>query len=217
MTLGLTLALVIAMLAISPAASAGAETTALADSAKSTRSPKSGLAGATLVVMRHAEKPNDRDGGDSGLSPAGRARAKAYVDYFRSTKFGDAPLHITDLIAATDTSNSVRPRLTVTPLGKALDLPIQQPFADDQVGALADWLSNGRPDRTVLIVWRHHKLPALLVELGADPALLLPGGAWPKDTFDWLVVLKYDAQGKLKSAERLVEPGMDAFGGLGAR
>jgi broad specificity phosphatase PhoE len=82
------------------------------------------LARSTVLLIRHAEKP---DGG-KGLSPMGQARADAYAAYFPSL-----PLDRTGfdhLFVSTDSSNSERPVLTLTPLAKRLDMIIATPYAD---------------------------------------------------------------------------------------
>ena len=162
----------------------------------------SGLAGDTLLIVRHAEKPDS----GSGLAPAGEARAKAYADYFAHFQLDGAPVKIGTIIASADSENSERPRLTVTPFSQASGIKIEQPFPDKEVKALAHWLAAGTPNRTILIAWHHGKLPKLLRELGADSEELVPGGVWPEDTYDWLIVLKYDSNGDLSEAKKIVEP-----------
>lgn len=67
------------------------------------------LKNAVILVIRHAEKP------DKGkhLSQAGKARANAYVDYFKNYKVNDKALKLESLFAAADTKGSHRPRLTL--------------------------------------------------------------------------------------------------------
>jgi hypothetical protein len=165
----------------------------------------SGLAGTTLVLIRHAEKPPE-DSSDRGLIPAGYARAKAYANYFQNFSVDGKALKFDTLIATADSKKSDRPRLTVTPFSQASGLPIQQPFADKEVKDLAASLAAGAPHRTILIAWHHGKMPALLTALGADPNALLPNGAWPPETFDWVMYLHYDQSGHLDVSKRIVEP-----------
>jgi hypothetical protein len=165
-----------------------------------------GLANATILVIRHAEKPDE----GTGLSPAGQARAQAYASYFKTFIVDGAPLHIDTLIATADSRESVRPRLTLAPLSEAIGIQIQQPFDDDAVKDLARWLEQGKPDRTILIAWHHGKLPKLLERLGANPSDMLPEGRWPEEVYDWVVVLRYDHDGEIMPASsRLVrEPAL---------
>ena len=162
-----------------------------------------GPANATLLIIRHADKPPP-DNGQNGLSPAGEIRAQKYAGYFRTAQLGDTPIDV--LVATADTARSARPRLTLEPLSAATGLKIQQPFADDEVKDLALWLKENAGDHTVLIAWHHGKLPKLLRLLGADPGQLLPGGEWPADVFDWVIKLKYDRVGHMTAAQRIVEP-----------
>ncbi|MGA3303394.1 MAG: flagellar basal body-associated protein FliL [Methylovirgula sp.] len=165
-----------------------------------------GLAGTTILIIRHAEKPADEATGGPGLAPAGVARAQDYADYFRHFQVDGMPLKIDTLIATADSDDSARPRLTLEPLSKALGIPIQQPFADKEVKDLARWLEDGQPNRTILIAWHHGKLPKLLYELGADPDEILPDGEWPPDTYDWVIVLRYDSDGELSVSKKVMEP-----------
>ena len=165
----------------------------------------SGLAGDTLLIIRHAEKP-EQDNGGPGLAPAGEARAKAYASYFQHFELDGAPVKIDAIIATADSQDSERPRLTVAPFSQASGLKIEQPFPDKEVKALAHWLAPGEPNRTILIAWHHGKLAKLLNQLGADPDQLLPDGMWPEDTYNWVIALRYDAQGDLAEARKIVEP-----------
>ena len=168
-----------------------------------TRPAETGPANATLLIIRHAEKPPPENG-QTGLSPAGEIRAQKYAGYFRTAALNDKPIDV--LIATADTARSARPRLTLEPLSAATGLKIQQPFTDDEVKDLARWLKDNASNHTALISWHHGKLPKLLRRLGADPAELLPGGEWPDDVFDWVIKLTYDGSGGLTEARRIVEP-----------
>ena len=163
-----------------------------------------GLANVTLLVVRHAEKPAQE--GDSGLSPAGEARAKAYAGYFQHFSVDGTPIAIDTLIASADSNESARPRLTLEPLSKATGIPIQTPFANKQVKDAAHWIEAGQTRKAALIAWHHGKLAKLLEKLGADPSTLLPDGVWPEDVYNWVIVLRYDASGQLSEAKRVVEP-----------
>ena len=165
-----------------------------------------GLANATLLIVRHAEKPDT----GSGLTPAGEHRAKAYADYFKHFEFDGTPVHIDTLVATADTAKSARPRLTVEPFAKASGLELQQPFADKQVHELAAWLAQQPSGRTTLIAWHHGQIPNLLTALGADPSALIGAPAWPSSVYSWVVVLRYDASGRLATSRLVHEPeGLD--------
>jgi hypothetical protein len=67
----------------------------------------SGLADATVLIIRHAEKPDS----GAGLSPAGEARAQAYVGYFQHLTLNGTEFRPDTLIATADSKNSARERL----------------------------------------------------------------------------------------------------------
>ena len=148
---------------------------------------------AVVLLIRHAEKPDT----GSGLSPFGEQRAQAYARYFREFTVDTKPLRLDAIFAAADSAESQRPRLTVGPLAKALELPINARYGNDQVAELADELRATQQGRRVLICWRHGEIPELLRALGADPRDLLPDGKWPGPVFDWLIQLSYDHDGRL--------------------
>jgi hypothetical protein len=152
-----------------------------------------GLAVATVLIVRHGEKPDS----GPGLSPAGEARAQAYVGYFQPFMLDGVPFRPDVLVASTDTKNSARERLTLTPLAEALKLPIDQRFADKDVQGLVAALASESHGKSILIAWHHGQMAKLLKAFGADPQALLPNGEWPDDVFNWLVVLRFDHAGRL--------------------
>jgi len=101
----------------------------------------SALRNEVILIVRHAEKP------ESGmeLTPAGVQRAEAYTNYFRNFTVDSKPLHLDCLIAAADSKNSHRSRLTLEPLSKSLGLPLDLRYADKQAAELA---GNCKPGRT---------------------------------------------------------------------
>lgn len=152
-----------------------------------------GLANATVLIVRHAEKPDE--GG--GLDAKGVARSKAYVGYFENFRLDGAPVHIDTLIAAADSSQSERPRLTLSPLSAALHIPIQQPFGNAAIGGLVGWLEAAPRGHTILVAWHHGEIPDLVAKLGADPGDLFAFRRWPPSIFDEVVVLRFDRTGRL--------------------
>ena len=160
------------------------------------------LSNATIFIIRHAEKPEE----GTGLTPAGERRALAYVNYFAGVKVDKVPLKLDHLFAAADSKNSERSRLTLQPLSRALKLPLDLRFEADDFAALAEEVYRRDHGKGMVICWHHSTIPALLAELGADPARLLPDGEWPKDVFNWVIELRFDANGQLKPkrSERIV-------------
>jgi hypothetical protein len=155
--------------------------------------PHAGLSNATILIMRHAEKPLHA----SGLSPAGQMLAQVYAQYFQQFELNGRPIHIDALVAAEDSDQSSRPRLTLEPLSAETGMLINQPCPERAVGELVTWLKQRPADQTTLVSWHHTKIAKILAALGADPAAFLPNGQWPDDAFDWVVALRFDQQGHL--------------------
>jgi hypothetical protein len=161
-----------------------------------------GLRDVTVLIIRHAEKPDQ----GNGLSPRGEQRAQAYASYFDPFQLDGGALAPQRLIATSDSKASMRPRLTLTPLAARLQLPIEQPWADAQVDDLAKELRKKNEAPVVLIAWHHGHIVKLIEALGGDAKQLLGRKTWPGDVYDWVVVLHFDGQGRLNtSASRLVQ------------
>ena len=76
-----------------------------------------------ILVMRHAEKPDEKT--DPHLSPAGRSRAEKLATYIPPT-FGTPDF----IFAAADANESYRPRETVEPLHHKTGVHIHDKIAD---------------------------------------------------------------------------------------
>ena len=150
-----------------------------------------------ILVIRHAEKP---DTGDD-LSPAGHQRAEAYAGYFKSFTLDAKPLKLDHVFAAADSKGSHRPRLTVEPMAAALGLKVESQIANKQFQDLVTELKTKDHGKRILICWHHGEIPNLVQALGADPAKLLPDGKWPDQVFDWMLLLRYDHEGRLMAGE----------------
>ncbi|WP_244661931.1 flagellar basal body-associated protein FliL [Mesorhizobium huakuii] len=161
----------------------------------------SGLADATVLIIRHAEKPDS----GTGLSPAGEARAQAYVGYFQHLMLNGVEFRPDTLIATADSPNSARERLTLTPLSQALGVPIDLRFSNTDLASLVHLLTSEAHGKSVLIAWHHGTLPQIIEALGGDPHALLPDGYWPDNVFDAVVALRYDHDGKfIPGSEQLI-------------
>ena len=158
------------------------------------------LKNTVILVIRHAEQSDS--GGD--LSDAGNARANTYANYFKNFTTDGRPLKLDYLFAAANSRVSLRPRLTIEPIAKELDLVIDTRFKNRQFQELADEIQR-RPHGNILISWHHGKIPQLLRALGADPKSLLPNGKWPNDVFDWVIELRYDDNGDLSESKLIDE------------
>src|SRR5438445_10733023 len=89
---------------------------ALAFSAHAAGDTTTGLADATVLIVRHGEKPDS----GPGLSPEGEARAQAYVAYFQPFMLAGLAFRPDARVASADAKNSARERLTPTPLTQTL-------------------------------------------------------------------------------------------------
>ncbi|WKB53618.1 hypothetical protein [Eleftheria terrae] len=154
-----------------------------------------GTGAATIVLIRHAEKPLPGCGGvdDNGredahaLSVPGWQRAGALVRFFAGPAAGSGLPAPASLFAAAHSARrpSRRPALTLAPLARRLQLPVCLDCAseDPPEQTAARLLAAPGP---VLVCWRHRELPPL--------ARALLGGQcqvpeWPEDRFDitWLL------------------------------
>jgi len=78
-------------------------------------------------------------------------------------------------------------------------------FTNKDIAGLAHALTTERHGKSVLIAWHHGTLPQLITALGGDPHALLPDGHWPDNIFDWMIVLRFNHDGRLDpGSERLV-------------
>jgi hypothetical protein len=162
---------------------------ALAFAANAQDGPKN----AVILIIRHGEKPAK----GTGLSPAGKQRAKAYKHYFKKFTVDSKLLRPNAVFAAKDTSGSHRPRLTVEPFAKAEKLQVDTRFASNQTAQLAAALRATEQGKRILICWHHSDIPGLLQALGANPRTLLPSGKWPDSVYDWVILLNYNQDGRL--------------------
>jgi hypothetical protein len=134
---------------------------------------------ATILLIRHGEKPPV----GNHLSMLGVERAEALPRLFGGE--GAAPPHNLPrpdaLFAAAEKRKSNRPVETLVPLSRALGLPIDSHFMDDDCRGLAKRLLRGAfAGKVVLVSWRHDNLPALARALGVEP----PYKTWPDGQFD---------------------------------
>jgi hypothetical protein len=161
----------------------------------------SALKGAVILVIRHAEKPAK----GNELNADGKARAKAYVNYFQNFKVDGEPLKLDYLFAAADSNESHRARLTIEPTSKKLGLAIDRRFENEQFQKLADEILTKPRGKHILICWHHGEIPQLVRALGADSGQLFPKGKWPDEVYDWVIQLRYDSDGRLVEAKRINE------------
>jgi hypothetical protein len=155
---------------------------------------------ATILLIRHAEKP--ADGMD--LAPAGFARARLLPQLFGASAPHNLPRP--DFLFATHVSkNSNRPIETITPLSQALGLPIGHDIADKDYAMLATELLSGKyAGKVVLVAWHHGSLPGFARALGAKP----PYDPWPETQFDRVWRIDYrGGKPALTDLPQLLMPG----------
>jgi broad specificity phosphatase PhoE len=118
----------------------------------------------TILVMRHAEKSDDPL--DPHLTDAGRLRAQRLVDYIPKT-FGREPKF---LIASAVSKHSQRPIETLEPIATHDGLQIDGSYADQDYGALAQYLrhSDDFDDVLTVVCWHHGNIPNLMHALKAS-------------------------------------------------
>lgn len=151
-----------------------------------------------ILIIRHGEKvgdPKKDDDGGRHLSVQGSARATALPSLFSpaqpqlSCKFdhkaaefigsyqqiplkGRASQFPTpNYIFATQISkHSKRPIETVTPLATAVNLPINDGFADNDgdITKMTNAILNDYPGSVILICWHHGKIPDVAKALGVS-------------------------------------------------
>jgi len=158
---------------------------------------------AVILIIRHAEDA----GTGHGLSARGAERAEAYKNYFLNFTVDSKRLEPNAVLVAADSKQSHRPRLTVEPFAKAAKLPIDSRFGNKQPTDLAAELRANYQGKVILVCWHHGQIPALLRALGAVPETLLPNGKWPRDVFDWVIMVSFDENGHLipESTRRISE------------
>ncbi|BBP73576.1 hypothetical protein PHLH6_55800 [Pseudomonas sp. Seg1] len=152
-----------------------------------------GLRNVTVLIVRHAEKPEV----GRQLNARGEQRAVAYADYFSALMLDGQTLIPQRLIATADSAESMRPRQTLIPLSLHLQLPIEQPYANNDVDKLVSLLRKSNQAKTVLIAWHHGHINKLISAFGGDGPALIGQPKWPVDVYDWLIVLRFDDKGQL--------------------
>lgn len=168
-----------------------------------TADAQEGPKNSVVLIIRHAENPAN----GHGLSPRGEERAEAYKNYFLNFTVDSKRLEPNAVVVAADSKQSHRPRLTVEPFAKAAKLPIDNRFANKQPADLAAGLRTNYQGKVILVCWHHGQIPDLLRALGAAPETLLPNGKWPRDVYDWVIMVSFDENSRVipESTKRINE------------
>lgn len=151
-----------------------------------------------ILIIRHAEKPDDRN--DPDLTATGKARAENLANYLPKT-FGTPDF----LFASTRSKRSNRPIETVEPLSKKLGIPIDDSFADEDFAALAQKLLTDKKydQKFVLIYWHHGHIPDLAFALGASRDGV--PNPWDPTIFNLILQLEYKGSGSAVTT-KITEP-----------
>lgn len=159
---------------------------------------------ATLMIVRHAEKPPDSgnprgidangDNDKHSLVVTGWARAGALVELFASTRNPPAAgLLKPDALYASlgGDSKSQRPMQTLLPLAARLGQNINTTFGKGSESNVAAELA--ARSGTTLVAWEHEAIPAIVAGLGTvDPT---PPSKWPDGRFDMVWVFSATGPG----------------------
>ena len=160
---------------------------------------------ALIILIRHAEKPDDPE--NPHLSPAGVRRAARLVSFIMTdpamNRFG-LPVAVF-ATHATRHGNGQRTQETVAPLARALKLPVQTPYLGKDYAALARVIL-GNPayaGKTVFICWNHEEIPQLAAALGVTPE----PPKWKARVYDRVYLISYHAgQAVLVQAKQQLAP-----------
>jgi phospholipase C len=149
---------------------------------------------AQVVILRHGEKPSDPRNPD--LSPVGERRADMLA-----TAIPQLFPHPDFLFAAAPSKHSNRPVETLTPLARALTMPIDTDIADDGYSVLAaDLLDDPRyAGKLIIVCWHHGNIPDLGLALkvpkeGINNAQGMEGMHWDSTVFDLFWSIKWPGQ-----------------------
>ena len=137
-----------------------------------------------ILLMRHAEKPDDP--GDPDLTEAGRARAVALARYIPAT-FGKPDF----VFAAAVNKNSVRAYLTMRPLCDAIAVELDATYKAKEYRAVATRLLSDAAFAGKLVVacWTHKELPQLADALRANEGDY--PDPWDDSVFNLILQLDY--------------------------
>jgi broad specificity phosphatase PhoE len=152
-----------------------------------------------ILFIRHAEKPREppceNDDGvkrngepdPESLTVRGWQRAGALAHFFASQQ----QLRPTTIFASGigADSKSHRPKQTVMPLARLLDIDINEGHLKNDIEPLMNDVMSRIG--TVLVSWEHHRIPDLVAQLPNPPAV----PKWPDERFDIVWVLDAEQTG----------------------
>ena len=145
---------------------------------------------AQVILLRHAEKPEDEAA--LHLSPQGARRAQALAEFLGkpNAMTSNAPIAALYATRVTRHSHSQRTGETLAPLAKQLGLPVQMPYTAELYSLLAHDILRNRAyqGRTVVICWTHHDIADLAAALGVRPR----PSKWKDNVFDRFWVVRFE-------------------------
>jgi hypothetical protein len=149
----------------------------------------------TVILIRHAEKPVDKD--DIHLSEKGYARAKALPGFF--TKFSKGGMIRLFAQGQKRADSSLRPIETLLPSSKKFGQEINHQFVKDDSPAMVEFLKSSSTfnGKTVVISWGHDEIGMISQKLGKD------NGEWSSAQFDRAWVYQFNSVGKLMKFSNL--------------
>ncbi len=158
-----------------------------------------------IILIRHAEKPKDKN--SETLSKKGFQRAKALASIFeKQPELADKGLPFLFAAAYEPGVHSKRSILTLEPLAEKLHTPVESSYVAEDFKKLSQLLltSQNFDKKVILIAWSHTEIVSLAKSLGATP----PIKKWNKNTFDRMWVIDYqDQQTILRDLPQKLLPG----------
>ena len=144
---------------------------------------------AQIILLRHAEKPDDPAA--EHLSARGNERAVALVSLLGRSSLltSNAPVAALYASRVTKHDRGHRTGETIAPLSKDLGLPVNTTYDSDKYSLLALSVLNNPAysGKTVIVCWTHHDLAQLAGAFGVRPQ----PDHWKEKTFDRLWVVSY--------------------------
>lgn len=169
-----------------------------------------------IMLIRHAEKPDNDGTGPQGVTDAGQPdpesltvrgwqRAGALAQLFSQAGMLSEPPYSTlaqpaRLFASAvgKGSPSRRPAETLTPLAGRLGLALEDPYAKTQTEVFGQMLGTaarqGGAQGPILVAWEHALIPDLARAITRQGGLI--PAAWPSERFDLIWVLDWQAAGQ---------------------
>jgi hypothetical protein len=155
-----------------------------------------------IILIRHAEKPDDDSAKD--LNAAGVARANALVDFFATNAViaeKGEPQFIFAKYKKGSSAPTMRAVETVTPLARALGIAVDTDYGKKNMSDMtSSLLKDAAYDgKVVLICWDHDELPDLAQALGITAA----PAKWKGGVYDRFWVADFDSEGSVTTFQDL--------------